>query len=208
MAPRIPKRMSGCPVHGGLAVPVVAARHRHGGRPPMFGLNHPGRVTGALLGKRCGGCGGALSTRPGGKYALLMRPVDFTRGYSAEPALHPSDCAPYALAACPMLNGHLARHRATPRDLEAERCGDPECDCHLWTTSADHHARAAAPASPFCLATYRQEDYRLHYGDADVLFGVATAGIAPLTVKLVTRGDPSVVDLTRALLAGLPLWES
>ncbi|MCA2230172.1 hypothetical protein [Nonomuraea aurantiaca] len=210
MSPRIPKRMAGCPVHGGLAVPEVAARHNDNRRPPLFGINHPGRVNRLLAEKRCGGCGQPLSTRPGGKYTLLIRPADFTRGYSAEPALHPSDCAPYATKACPLLNGRMTSYRSTRRDLEAERCGDPACDCRRWTNSDDHEARAGATASPvYAAAAYRQEDYRLHRGDVrehrDVLLGIAVSGAEALSVRLVANGEPSFLDFARALLVNLPL---
>ncbi|HEX4811566.1 MAG TPA: hypothetical protein VFV66_02295 [Nonomuraea sp.] len=100
MSPRIPKRMAACPVHGGLAVTEVASRHVSDRRPPLFGVNDPRRVNQLLAGKRCGGCGQPLSARPGGKYTLLLRPADFTRGYSSESALHPSDCAQDAIEAC------------------------------------------------------------------------------------------------------------
>ncbi|MDP4510307.1 hypothetical protein [Nonomuraea turcica] len=209
MSPRIPKRMAGCPVHGGLALPQVAARHTNDRRPPLFGINHPGRVNNLLAGRGCGGCGQPLSRRAGGKYTLLLRPADFTRGYSAEPALHPSDCARYAIEACPLLNGRMTSYRSTRRDLEAERCGQPDCDCRLWANSDDHEARAGASASPVYAAVFRQEDYRLRWGDVrehrDVLLGVALSGIEPLSIRLVTKGDPSVLDFTRALLMNLPL---
>ncbi|TMR91309.1 hypothetical protein [Nonomuraea basaltis] len=209
MSPRIPKRMAGCPVHGGLAVPEVAARHSDERRPPLFGINHPGRVNTCLMEKRCGGCAQPLSTRPGGKYTLLLRPADFTRGYSSEPALHTSDCAPYATEACPLLNGRMSSYRTTRRDLEAERCGQPTCDCRLWTNSDDHGARAGATASPFYAAIYRAGDYRPHWGDVrqhrNVLLGVAVAGVEPLSIRLVTRGEPSFLDFTRALIMDLPL---
>ncbi|WP_214103218.1 hypothetical protein [Acrocarpospora catenulata] len=209
MSPRIPKRMKGCPVHGGLAVPEVAARHLDPDYRPLFGINHPGRVNNCLINRLCGNCGTPLSSRPGGKYALLLRPADFGRGYSSEPALHPSDCAPYAVSACPLLNGRLASYPTRRRDLEAERCGDPECDCRLWTNAPDHQERAGADASPFYAAIYRQEDYRLCVGEKrgrqGVLLGVAAAGVESLSVKLVTKGDPSSLDFARALLFGLPL---
>jgi hypothetical protein len=209
MSPRIPKRMAACPVHGGLALPEVAARHTSDQLPPLFGINDPRRVNRLLAGKRCGGCGQELSTRPGGKYTLLLRPADFTRGYSSEPALHASDCAPYAIRACPLLNGRMTSYRTTRRDLEAECCGDAACDCRLWTNSADQQARAGATASPVYAAVYRQQDYRLRWGDVrehrDVLLGVAVSGIEPLRIRLVTRGEPSPLDLARALLMNLPL---
>ncbi|MDF5756560.1 hypothetical protein [Spongiactinospora sp. TRM90649] len=209
MTPRIPKRMAGCPVHGGLAVPEVAARHRTDARPPLFGINHPVRVNTLLIGKGCGNCGQRLSTRPGGKYTVLLRPGDVTRGYTGEPALH-SECARYAVEACPMLNGQMSGYRSTPRDLEAERCGDPQCDCVLWTNaSPDRQARAGAPASPFWAAVYRQEDYRLHRGDkgrhGDVLLGIALRGVEWVSCRKVTSGDLNILDLSRALLMGLPL---
>ncbi|GGS85022.1 hypothetical protein GCM10010156_49540 [Planobispora rosea] len=203
----IPKRLSGCPVQGGLAVPAVAAHHR-GGRA-LFGINHPGHVNTFVLGKQCGVCGQPLSRRPGGKYALLLRPVDFTRGYSSEPALHPADCASYARRACPLLNGDMTRYRATPRDLEAERCGDPACDCRLWTNSAESHARADAEAPTFYLAIYRQEDYRPYWGQRrghhDVLCGVTVTGITPLSVQRITHAELSPFDIARVLLLNLPL---
>ena len=209
MTPRIPKRAAGCPAHGGLVVPEVSARHTDDQRPPLFGTNHPGRVNACLTERRCGVCGTPLPTRAGGKYTLLLRPADFGRGYSAEPALHTSDCAPYAIEACPILNGTRTTYRRGRRDLEAERCGDPACDCQRWTNSADNAERAGAAVSPFYAAVYRAEDYRLHWGDVDgrrnVLLGVAVAGVEPLSIRLVTAGEPSFLDLTRALILGLPL---
>lgn len=209
MSPPIPKRIAGCPVHGGLAVPEVATRHVRTGRPPLFGINHPVRANRLLNEKRCGNCGKHLSTRPGGKYTLLVRPADFTRGSTAEPALHPSDCAPYAIQACPLLNDRMTSYSRVRRDLEAERCGHPDCDCSLWTNSSEHDARAGATASPFYAATYRQEDYRLHTGDVrehrNVLLGVAMYGVEPLSIRLIARGEPSFLDFTRALLLDLPL---
>ncbi|MEV5554981.1 hypothetical protein AB0L44_15135 [Nonomuraea wenchangensis] len=209
MSPRIPKRMAGCPVHGGLAVPAVAGRHTSGRRSPLFGINDPRRVNSLLVNKRCGMCGQPLSDRPGGKYMLLLRPADFGRGYSAEPAAHPSDCGPYAINACPLLNGRMTRYSTSRRDLAAERCGEPDCDCRLWTDRPDQQERAGAAAPPFYAALYRQEDYRLHWGDLrehrDVLLGVTVIGIKPLQIRLVTKGEPSMVDLARALLMDLPL---
>lgn len=211
MSPRIPKRAAGCPAHGGLVIPEVAARHTHSDRPPLFGTNHPGRVNACLLQGLCGVCGIALPTRPGGKYTLLLRPADFGRGYSAEPAVHTSDCAPYAIEACPVLNGSRTAYRTNQRDLEAERCDQPECDCQRWANAADNSDRAGAAVSPFYAATYRAEDYQLFRGEIDgrhgVLLGVAMAGVEPLSLRLVTAGVPSFLDLSRALMMGLPLDE-
>ncbi|GAA1624036.1 hypothetical protein GCM10009733_020850 [Nonomuraea maheshkhaliensis] len=188
-------------MQGGLVVPAVVARHRSG--RALFGINHPNRANDCLLGKLCGTCGQPLSARPGGRYALLLRLADIIRGYSSEPALHASDCARYAIAACPAMNGQMAHYRAAPRDLEADRCGDPKCDCHRWTNSDDHRRRAGAPIPPFYLATYRQEQYRPHWGSRsgheDVLLGVALAGVEPMSVRLVTPRELSILDLAGAL---------
>jgi hypothetical protein len=55
--------------------------------------------------------------------------------------------------------------------------------CRPWTNSDDHETRAGATASPVYAAVFRQEDYRLHWGDVrenrDVLLGVAVSGIEP-----------------------------
>lgn len=103
----------------------------------------------------------------------------------------------------------MTSYRITRRDLEAERCGDPTCDCRLWTNSDDHEARAGAAASPFYAATYRQENYSLHWGNvrdhSDVLLGVAVSGVEPLSIRLVTSGESSFLDVARALIMGLPL---
>ncbi|MGP4103833.1 hypothetical protein [Nonomuraea sp. KM90] len=208
MNARIPARMKNCPVYAGLAVPEGAARHNDDQHAPLFGINDPNRVFQLIDGKRCGNCGQRLSTRPGGKFTLLLRPADYTRGFTREPALHPSDCAPYAIQACPLLNGRMTHYRSTPRDLESERCGDPTCSCRRWTTPSDHQARAGAAAPPFYAATFRQEHYQLGW---DLTRGpsglrvIVVPSIQPLSLRLATVGQPSRRDIERALLLGLPL---
>lgn len=196
----IPAHLARCPTQGGRIVPVVSARHTNGAA--LFSLNHPLRRDACLRRRLCGVCGQMLAARAEDKFVVVVRPVDLTHGYTAEPALHP-ECAAYAARACPMLAGTMDHYRSTPRDLDAERCSDPGCDCRKWQNSDDVHARAGAAASPFYAAWIAGRGYRLRYDSAgDRLLGVAVGQYAAL--RLITPGCPDMLDQMRLLALGLP----
>jgi hypothetical protein len=198
----IPVRLAGCPVQGGRVIPAVSARHING--VAVFSINHPTRRDAILRDKLCGVCGQRLAERPDDRIVIIVRPVDLTRGYTAEPALHP-ECSAYASRACPMLAGTVDHYRSTPPDLTAGRCGDPHCDCRRWTNSAEVQARAGMAASPFYAAWITARHYRLHHDPASGrLLGVAVDETSLVKIRLISPGAANLLDLTRIMLLGLP----
>jgi hypothetical protein len=104
-----------------------------------------------------------------------------------------------------MLAGTMDHYRSTPRDLSAERCADPHCDCRLWTNSADLQARAGAAASPCYAAWIAARRYQLHHEPATGhLLGVVVDHNAVLKIRLISPGAADMLDLARILLLGLP----
>ncbi|GAA3832235.1 hypothetical protein GCM10022226_61830 [Sphaerisporangium flaviroseum] len=206
MNPPILARLGRCPTQGGRVIPAVSARHSNG--TAIFSINHPVRRDTCLRDKLCGVCEQRLADGTDDRIVIVVRPVDLIRGYTAEPALHP-ECSAYASRACPMLAGTMDHYRSTPRDLTAEHCGDPHCDCQLWTNSADLQTRAGAAASPFYAAWITGACYQLHHEPTTGhLLGLTVDQSALLKIRLICPGAGDVIDLTRIMLLGLPWHHS
>ncbi|MFI7641918.1 hypothetical protein [Nonomuraea sp. NPDC049400] len=203
----VPELMAGCPIQGGRAVPAVALRHRDPALPAVFGIDDPDQINACLMERLCTACQQPLDLDPSGTYLLLVRPFDFWRGYSSQPAQHPA-CHDYSIRACPWLNGQMSHYRRTPRDLESLRCGDPGCGCSRWRTAAEHRPRAGDPVPPVFAATYALKDYQLDwgekYGHADVLRGIRLDGVRRQAITPVRDGEWSLMDWMYARAASLP----
>lgn len=203
----VPELMADCPVQGGRAVPAVALRHRDPRLPAVFGIDDPDQINACLMERLCTACEQPLDRDSSDTYRLLVRPVDFARGYNSQPAQHPA-CHDYSIRACPWLNGQMSHYRRTPRDLESLRCGDPDCGCRRWRTDADHLPRAGAPVPPVFSATYALENYQLDwgekYGHAHVLRGIRLDGVRWQVITPVRNGEWSLMDWIYARAAGLP----
>ncbi|MET8162272.1 hypothetical protein ABZT47_38440 [Sphaerisporangium sp. NPDC005289] len=97
---------------------------------------------------------------------------------------------------CPMLAGAREHYRSTPRDLNAEHCGDGACDCHRWANSPDARVRGGAAAFPFYAAWMPAARYQPHYDPQDGhLLGIAVDQTA--TFRLITPGRPDLLEITR-----------
>jgi hypothetical protein len=192
-------------MQGGLVVPYVSARHRQAGRA-LLGTNHPLRRRRCLTRPACGVCGQDLTDDPRRAFVLIARPVDIGRSVSAEPAMHP-ECAAYAAAACPLLNGSRSHYRRQPIDLTAERCGDRLCDCRYWMGDVDVAARAGSPAPPFYQVRLPLAAYAARNVNSDASrdrSGVVIDLERALAVRLVTAGTADVLEAARVLMLGLP----
>jgi hypothetical protein len=149
-----------------LAVPYISVEHRDG---YALGAVHGSRVDECLKRLLCQSCGEPLSD----PLVLFVRPQDTARGYVAEPALHPQ-CARYAAAACPMLNGGATHYRRTPVDLSRHACSEAGCECGGWVPGPDNAARVGQPAGEWAAWWVSLVDYRLAVGeDSGRLLGVA-----------------------------------
>ncbi|WP_327591374.1 hypothetical protein OHA25_60595 (plasmid) [Nonomuraea sp. NBC_00507] len=198
MLPVIPLPLAHLPVHGGLAVPSTAARHRSG--LPVFGLHDPLRLRRCLRRRLCGICDAPFGVDD--RIALMLRPMDFTRGYAGEAGLHPH-CAAYARRACPALSQQTTRYRATARSV---RCGDDLCECRFWTLPPTSPSGTGAALPPFYIAWMRAVDYRAVPDSArPSRLQVDLREVSFLKVRLVTPNPPDPIDMGRILLAGLPM---
>ncbi|GAA3144299.1 hypothetical protein GCM10010466_39270 [Planomonospora alba] len=198
MTPPIPALLARQQTWRGVAVPYVTLRHRDG--TPILGEVDRERVAACLTWMRCQLCGQALEDVA----VLMARPMDFGQGYVNEPAQHPW-CAAYAVQACPMLSGRLERHRVSPRS--SRQCGDPLCACVEWAEqepSLDAHIRAGQPASPWFSVWFPVAAYTLRRSARGRVKGVALPDRAVTKIRLVSKGHPGPVDLTRSMLFDLP----
>lgn len=138
----IPAQMRDQPVQGGLAIPWNALKLPDGGWD-LAGA-HSRKTNLATLDGRCQGCGFKIA-RPfhffAGHTELVQEPLQLQ-----DAPLH-RECADYAAAACPMLNGRLTHYRSkTMRAHRIGQCATPGCNCGGWTTDDNFGERLGAPA--------------------------------------------------------------
>ncbi|WP_109529293.1 MULTISPECIES: cell envelope biogenesis protein OmpA [Nocardia] len=153
----VPDRLAARPTSRGLVVPYVTLTHRDPARP-VWGMLHHHRQRHTLWAKLCQICGQPLHER----VVLYLRSVDYQRGLSVEPGLHP-ECAHYSRRACPMLTGQQQHYHPNPA-VRLARCADPDCGCRYWQPrhpDPREKAREAQPAEAWYEAWLARSDYRV-----------------------------------------------
>ncbi|WP_157120571.1 hypothetical protein [Nocardia fusca] len=153
----VPERLAGSPTAQGMAVPYITVAHRDRSRP-VWGQLDPARLLTALVDRLCQICGQPLEDPA----VLHLRPADYLRGITPEPATH-QDCGAYSTRMCPMLAGQMQRYNPVVRD-EFTRCDDPACGCRTWGRSEpdpNHTPREGQPAEAWYRVEIGLSDYRI-----------------------------------------------
>ena len=148
--PDIPPHLAHLPAVGGLAVPYIT-----GQRPQdsayIFGAVYRARQLECLALRLCGICGRPLAET----MVFLVRSHEVVAipdletfemriiARTAEPAVH-SECADYAVAACPMLAGSMSHYRSSPVPIGANAEHAPDTAARLGHEAEQWYAVTAS----------------------------------------------------------------
>lgn len=176
--PPIPVALGHLPVQAGLAVPVVALRR---GDRYAISVNHVSKALHCIRRGLCGICGKGLDQA---RAVVLTAQEGVDAHHATDPANHP-ECAAYAIAACPMLNGRMAHYRRDQGDVLHGPCDTPGCDCGSYVKNPLSPQHDGEPAPETWFAVWIRLPYRPAVNVDGELVGLAWD--EPIRVREIKR---------------------